>query len=38
MKILKPGKFNLACLIFGHRQKMSDIENRYIENGVTFRD
>lgn len=34
MKILKPGKVNLACLIFGHRQKLSDIENRYIGNGM----
>lgn len=33
MKILKPGKVNLACLIFGHTYEMSGIENRYIGNG-----
>lgn len=34
MKIPKPGKVNLACLISGHTYKMSDIENRYIGNGM----
>ena len=33
MKILKPGKVNLACLIFGHTYEMRGIENRYIGNG-----
>lgn len=32
MKILKPKK--LACLIYGHSCKMSDIKYHYVGNGM----